>query len=308
MQRHVWPNAALGFTSLYDRESKRALWELALSSSFDYDERPLKAYFERMLEAFDGRHETPVISWERLAGNPHSGGYDADVIARRLKSVFGAPRILLIIREQRSMLVSTYKQYVREGGTASFESYVTQKPNVRFPVFRLSYFDYDRLIARYIETFGGKNVLVLPYEMFKADPLKFVGRICWFCAHPHVDVRLPATRENEALSALNAAMLRRINPFVTSDVLNGFSSLRIKGLWRIERRLRQAAEKLVPARIRARIEDKLVREAAAIVGTRYRESNRITSNLISMDLVQYGYDVQPPSEISEPDRRPSKAA
>ena len=59
---------------------------------------------------------SPVVSFERFSGNPFSGGYDSKEIADRLVRVFPDARVLVIVREQRSMIVSTYKKYVREGG------------------------------------------------------------------------------------------------------------------------------------------------------------------------------------------------
>ena len=59
-----------------------------------------------------------MVSFPRLSGHPYSGGYDSRMIADRVAEVFPEARILIVIREQRSMIVSTYKQYVNAGGEA----------------------------------------------------------------------------------------------------------------------------------------------------------------------------------------------
>jgi hypothetical protein len=64
----------------------------------------------------------PMVSSERLSGNPHSGGYDSAVLAERLHQVFPGARVLVMIREQRSMILSSWAQYVRVGGACLLRS------------------------------------------------------------------------------------------------------------------------------------------------------------------------------------------
>jgi len=48
----------------------------------------------------------PVLSAERLSGNPDSGGYDSVHVAEYLAATFPEARVLIVIREQADMLVS----------------------------------------------------------------------------------------------------------------------------------------------------------------------------------------------------------
>ena len=43
---------------------------------------------------------TPVLSAERLSGNPHSGGYDSLQTAERLHRLFPQAKVLVVVREQ----------------------------------------------------------------------------------------------------------------------------------------------------------------------------------------------------------------
>src|SRR5207244_1801138 len=82
--------------------------------------------------------------------------------------------------EQRAMILSTYRQYVYNGGMLSLEAFLAgalfwwQQP------FELAQYSYDRVVAHYHERFGSENVLVLPYELFRRDGFRFVSRIVDF--------------------------------------------------------------------------------------------------------------------------------
>ena len=43
------------------------------------------------------------------------------------------------------------------------------------------HFEYDRLVARYVELFGSENVKVLPYELLTTSPDRFLDELCEFC-------------------------------------------------------------------------------------------------------------------------------
>ena len=121
-----------------------------------------------------------VISSERLSGSVLSGGFDRAIIARRIKAVFPKARILLVIREQRALLMSMYIQYLKYGGWNTIGDFVDPRSDGRLPCFSPSYLMYDRLIGLYQDTFGPANVLVLPYEKFAAELEDYVGAICAF--------------------------------------------------------------------------------------------------------------------------------
>lgn len=63
---------------------------------------------------------TPVLSAERLSGNPHSGGYDSLQTAKRLHRLFPQAKVLVVVREQTEEILSCYNQYVRAGGVLPY--------------------------------------------------------------------------------------------------------------------------------------------------------------------------------------------
>ena len=90
----------------------------------------------------------PVLSHERLAGNFMSGCWDNDILAKRLSLLFPEAKILLCIREQRSILYSIYQQYVKEGGGGNIQTFLFPPYRAKIPLFESSSLCYKYLITK----------------------------------------------------------------------------------------------------------------------------------------------------------------
>ncbi len=255
-------------------------------------------YFYKSVLDIRSKGLIPVMSHERLAGNPHSGGYDSKELADRIAEVFPDGKVLIIIREQESIIVSSYKQYVRNGGPCSLEGYLfPPSSDSRIPLFDFVYFEYHRLIRHYMKLFGGSNVLVLPYELFKDDPRKFVLKIVRFAgANPKAKMLdgLPySKREYATLSGFSIAVKRSLNRVVARrDTVNPSVILSIpRGC---EVLLEQFLERLgwvMPSWVQRSLDERLKREVRKLVDKRYGESNEVMSEVFGIELQKYGYDL-----------------
>jgi hypothetical protein len=240
----------------------------------------------------------PVICWGRLAGQAFSGGYDTKEIADRLKAVFPDGRIVVVVREQRSMIVSTYKQYLKAGGPSGIEAFLQPGSDQgwRIPLFEFDYFQYHLLLGYYKKLFGPDNVLALPYEELVRDRRSFLTKIGDFSGNPVPEEVLAemtdAKRRNPAQSALVLGATRVLNRFGPRSELNPaplMESMLIHGA------TTKMRKKLDPANLRAtrglaqRSEQSLKQAVAEAVGDRYVESNRITAELLGVDLAAYGW-------------------
>jgi hypothetical protein len=227
-----------------------------------------------------------VISNEELSGNPHAGGLLSTTIARRLAEVFPDARILIVIRRQVDMLVSTYKQYVRRGGVLPPRRYFEPPAAYfRMPTYRPTHHEYHRLIARYHDLFGADRVLVVPVEHLAGNPRAFVSRIV-----EHAGARDPGILPDEvmraSLSALTTSMQRVLNRWLQRDDVNPAGLVRLGRLpgmmVGIDRGLRPLSGPF-DARLRRYVE--------GYARGRFRESNRRTTNLTGLDLDALGYEV-----------------
>ena len=150
-----------GFQAWDSRDLSRALVRV---NPLAWDAATTRSHFRAGLAAARSRGLVTVLSSERMAGHPFTGGYDTEAIARRLAAVFPGGRVLIVIREQRDMLLSVYRAYVRDGGTADLRSFLSPRRGSPYPTFRWNYHAYHRAIALYQSLFGRAHVQTMAFE------------------------------------------------------------------------------------------------------------------------------------------------
>jgi sulfotransferase family protein len=298
-QEPFFGDPASGYQWLDKRPRTHPLHRLIRDRPLTFDATAVREAFEPLLQKAEAAGLVPVLSSPRLSGHAYSGGYDSKELADRLKQVFPDGRILIVIREQRSMVASTYKQYVKAGGSCSLKHFLdpNMKLGFRVPAFDYGHFEYDRLIAYYQSHYGPENVLALPYEQFVRDGRGFVETVAEFAGRPVPDDvldRLPYTKRfNQGPSALGMTIARPLNrlgarsdmnpaPLVEWHAVRGLRNRFLRAdllRWPVVRGLAGRRE----SRYRRLVED--------AVGDRYVQSNRTTAELTGMDLAEYGWMV-----------------
>lgn len=91
-------------------------------------------------------------------------------ICTLLARAFPEARVLIVTRGFRAVTLSAFSQYARTGGTETLGE--TLRPPPRdYP------WHYDRLIGGYRAAFGAERVIVLPFELLRDSPERFLGEI-----------------------------------------------------------------------------------------------------------------------------------
>jgi hypothetical protein len=298
-QTRLFTSAACGFWNPFPHnpQLRQLNKTLIAANAFTFDARSVRAFFDSRLAAQPHDGLVPVISAESLVGLPYAPGqFDGKIIAERLFDVFpdSGVRILAIIREQKSMTLSRYSSFIRGGGWKRIESYLDAFEAEDFPRWIFMYRDYllyDLLIAHYHRLFGKERVLVLPYEMLRKDPLGYARRIVEF-AGSRVTGELPSFEVfKPRMSAAGVALRRRLNPIISRDRGNPFGAITPEALYIRYARLFRRLDNWFLRRFAAGPERRLKDKIARLTGDYYRSSNRRTSELIGVDLANYGYDV-----------------
>lgn len=300
LQQFLFKEPGLGFETYLERQEP---WPLIIKpNSLDFDPSYVASMLPPLAPIY-ARGCVPVISSERLSGSPHAGGYDSKDIADRLKRVFPDARILIVIRNQATILGSIYQQYIKAGGTFRQDDYfVTPEAKLkRYPFFDFDYYAYHRLISYYFELFGSDKVLVLPYEMFINDGRSFVRAIVKFvgCSKVNESIldNLPYNhRENRSLSDAQTKRLRTLNVIFGrgGGNLHQPPLLPMPKLTRVLSRYLSKVDEIFPKRSDRK--PSLSQEIAKLAVGRYGHSNRVTSSLIDLDLSMYGYELAPLSD------------
>lgn len=224
-----------------------------------------------------------IISHEGLSGGALWVGGGGQAInertAQRLKDVFPEARILVVIREQFSMLRSLYWQYVWERGILGFNAFLRRTLNDN-TFLDCRHLCYDRSIRMYGELFGEENVLVLPYEALTLDAGEFVSDISTFFGLPQYRPEyMPHNASRKG--ALAFAYLRFLNVILPEEML-GMS--RVRGLKKALRRLLPIVD-AVPLKKRFSIEAETEEDLCRM----FKASNQTTDQHLSHSLKALGY-------------------
>jgi len=297
LQRVLFKRTAVGLRAAAAKYQLHPL--LVHPRAIDFDAAGAKCELGALVEAAARDGSYPVVSSEELCGSPHTGGVLEKEFADRIAAVLPGARILVVVREQKAMLVSSYKQYVRAGGILSLETYLSPRllGDVRSCNPDWRHFRYDALVDYYRRLFGPDRVLVLSYEGFVAQPADFVRRVLGFCGLERGDEEiesLPFERDVHAsLGALGVEIKRRLNPWVSrpdrlyAEPFFPVTNSAHRRLVKVFRRLESAA----PARLARWREERFHRVVERWAGDRFRASNSRLGEWMEDDLAKLGYDL-----------------
>ncbi|NDJ36116.1 MAG: hypothetical protein GYB64_15785 [Chloroflexi bacterium] len=248
-----------------------------------FDPMLVRNLMQPRLEEARRRDLLPVISYERLSGDPYPyGERDGALIADRLARIAPEAHILITIREQVSALVSLYVQYIRSShGTLPLRRFL-QMPG------QLDHLAYTALVTRYVDLFGPQQVLVLPFEHFRADGPAFAARIVEHAGGSGLPADLPfARRELAALTPTAAAARRVVNGlFAQRGRHNPRALLPSQTLYRLAGGI---IRRLPETRLNAALKNRWRALTVQIAGERYKADNAHLAALTGLPLGAYGY-------------------
>jgi sulfotransferase family protein len=286
LQKRVFVKEGAGFS--FVAGPRRLLEQFYPSNPFGFDAGTARESLESEIDEAEAQGLVPVLSHERLSGSPYAGGYDSRTTADRLAAAFPEARILVSTREQKGMILSIYKQYVRWGGAATLEQFLSPPSGVhRAPVFRHGFYEYHHLIGYYSRLFGEENVLAIPYELLENRPGEYLGSICNFLGLPAIEP--PSSRANVSPSSLSLSVKRQANRLFIRDALNPAPPFERQNANRnLLLKIRKLDDIVSPGLLK-KYEGRWRKKIERWTGDRYSESNRITAELMGFDLQALGY-------------------
>ncbi len=187
-------------------------------------------------------------------------------------------KIIIILREQVSMIESLYRQFVAEGGTESFSEFLEQYlPDGA----AREYLDYHRSVGLFRSLFGDGNVFVGLFEQLQENPGAFLSDLAWFMeinpfSLPEKDLK---GKENVRLSAASEGLARFANKRLKRDV----KSVAKRREWL------KLADRMMFSRASSRtVMDEEIRSS---VESLYRPGNRALAANLGLPLEKYGYPI-----------------
>jgi len=132
------------------------------------------------------------------------GGVDISIAMKRWARLFPNTRVLIVLRDQRSLVFSWYRQLVKGGYFGSYCRFVKELQwNSQQSLWgRLNYYKVYELVSNIFE-----EVLAIPYELLVNKPHEFSARICRFYGRPIME----NIRENISQSTNELVIRRAIN-------------------------------------------------------------------------------------------------
>jgi len=263
------------------------------ASPFNFDaDKPKQWIRERLEEQGNPAELQPVLTGESLVGHTHCGGYNAKVNADRLKEAFPEAKILIVVREQKSMIRSLYKTFVVWGMPHSIDRLLNPVDANMSPQFNLDFLRYDMLVDYYQQLYGKDSVLVQPYELFAADSVAFLQSIYTLCGR-EVDQeqlsKFPTQRTlNKNQTMANLLLQRWHNYFFLSNPFN-YSGLFNSNEDNLQKRLVRSKKNPLPEFMDNWFEESFARKVATHCDGRFNQSNQNLEALTGLSLQQYGY-------------------
>ncbi len=280
-----------GFINILD--SLRTTISVIDPSPFTFDESASKAFIEETLHNTPNHPQlVPVCSAEALVGNYYCGGFNAKQNADRLKQLFPEAKILLIVREQRSLMRSLYKTMVVWGMPHSIKRLLSPQNTSLAPQFHLDFFRFD-LVATYYQTlFGRKNVLVLPYEAFLENPQGFVQKILAHanCKATPAFTKLPWKRKLNKNQPLINIYFQRLKNLLLATPFNYIGPL-AQTEARIATSIKNSKKSHLPSFTHAWFEDDFHQTVSQAFRGEFSTSNQRLELQTGLDLRQHRYDV-----------------
>lgn len=283
--KNLWEATQSGFGRVSD--DGRVASEFILNNPNTFDPESLSSHYEERINELTQDNRVPVLHHEGISGNLFSPEPPNRQAFNQLRTTFPYARILLIVREQRSLLMSWYKHNVRLGLGVSIERYLREQSGLK-KFFSFELFEFDLLVEFLTKAFGKHNVLVVPYEALRRDPETYVNAIYSFTGAIRGDFRPQETKVNVGLTSSEVAAAACLNRLFASD------SPMPRSPGAIHRRLLGISRRLCalcPSSLEARLKASMRQAIDAGIKGRYKESNRKLQKMIDFDLEAYGYDL-----------------
>ncbi len=265
--------------------------------SLHFDRAIAAAWFAKATSQRGPQQDWIVISEEELSGNILSGGnggFLAKEVADRFAAVLPDARIGLFIRNQFDLIESTYRQYVKRGGSLGIRRFLFNNGcRYRFPLFDFEHFDYTKLIQYYLSLFGRERLFVFLQEDMKSDTPAFMRRFYSRLGMPYHQVETSDTHRsaNDRMTRYSLPLARIANRFYDQFPINRRVVLHIPFLYRVMRTVGRWIDHPEFIKKRDRKSSLLGKDLRRLIGERYGASNTELAEILGVDLGAFGYPV-----------------
>lgn len=173
-------------------EMQKVVHEITDCEILEFDETNVSKNINKLLS----NNKKLIISEESLStGSSLSGRVCRYEIAKRLKILFPNAKIIIVIREQKSIIKSFYLQKKKTdiNFKMTFDEWFNFNRKNQHKENFFQYFYYDKLVELYKNLFGKDKIKILLFEEFKNDQEYFIKKLINFleltidCKHLRIE-------------------------------------------------------------------------------------------------------------------------
>jgi hypothetical protein len=137
-------------------------------------------------------HDTRIlISNEDYYGNPFGNKNDTLTIIKRFRILFNDQlSVVALFRNQEMLIRSLFLQFIKTGGYATFNEFISVKKEES--ILNWNYLFFDRFALYLKENFSSDNYLFFTYEDFEKDKSQLLLKMCSFIYREKIE-KLPFT-------------------------------------------------------------------------------------------------------------------
>ena len=211
---------------------------------------------------------------------------------RRVSDLGHAIKIIIIIRSQKDMLISLYRDHPfdpnllgREKKYVALDNFIEIDRQTPF-YSHCSSLDYFSLYQLLLSFFTAENILILPMEMLKDDLTNFSSKIASFCSlSPESVYNLLQSQHCNHGATISYNFIRRASSFVSP--LQKIMPVSVKNLLKIYYKNALSISKQLGPKQSLNFS----RESIDYIESAFGESNKCLSDAIQIDLSAFGYPV-----------------
>lgn len=194
-----------------------------------------------------------LLSYELLTGSPKDGGLSLNLTknnADKLKILFPNAKILIFIRNQIDIIISSYCQYVFGGGTWNLKNYLFHPTRIGPPsliLFDFAFFKYCDVIDYYSSLFGKENIEICLYEEMENNNYLFLRKLISkfnFKIEESTLQEISKIKEHTSYNQRLLGIARFLNLFTSRKVLNKRYIINIPGFLFFARKCLRLLNKL----------------------------------------------------------------
>ncbi len=187
--------------------------------------------------------------------------------------------IIMIIRNQRSWLISWYQERIKRLETRNFNKWLTSKDTKN----TLEVINYFRTINLWRKFFKNKKITIIPFEKLKKDPDKFIKEISKILK---TKIKIDDTSIVKSSISKRGIIFKRNMNILGGMIVSlfGKSSFPFTFFWKINKKLLSLdflISKLFKSKINYSLDSRIARE--------YEKNNKLLDKHNKFNLKEYGY-------------------